>query len=220
MQNSSQPLQPGPETPSRARGRPRKFDRAAALAEATRLFWSKGYDATSIADLTATMGIGSPSLYAAFGSKEALYAEALRHYSQTYETVVWGRFVGAATARDAVRSLLLDSAEGLSGGVEGMPCGCMVTLSSAGGEDHPELGELVREARGVTLARLEARIRQAITEGEIPAQANSRSLARFVQTVQSGMSILARDGASLADLQAVAEVSMAGWDGFVSASKP
>src|SRR5438034_418152 len=71
----------------RGRGRPRAFDREAALAQATRLFWCKGYEATSIADLTEAMGIGSPSLYAAFGSKEALYAEALRHYVQTYEAL-------------------------------------------------------------------------------------------------------------------------------------
>ena len=72
------------ETAARGRGRPRAFDREAALAQATRLFWLKGYEATSIADLTEAMGIGSPSLYAAFGSKEALYAEALRHYAEKY----------------------------------------------------------------------------------------------------------------------------------------
>ena len=66
------------------RGRPRAFDREAALAAATRLFWQKGYAATSISDLTETMGIGSPSLYAAFGSKEALYGEALRYYGENY----------------------------------------------------------------------------------------------------------------------------------------
>jgi AcrR family transcriptional regulator len=221
MQNSSASVQTVPNAPvAKGRGRPRKFDWEAALAEATRLFWSKGYDATSIADLTAAMGIGSPSLYAAFGSKEALYAEALRHYAQTYEAVVWGRFADAPTAREAVGGFLKDSAEALAGGVDGMPCGCMVTLSSAGGEDHPELGDLVRDARGATLTRLHARIRQAIADGEIPSGLEARALARFVQAVQNGMSILARDGASRADLTAVAEVSMSGWDAFVSGPRP
>lgn len=215
MQNSS----PAPGTATdpavRGRGRPRKFDREAALAQATRLFWSKGYDATSIADLTAAMGIGSPSLYAAFGSKEALYAEALRHYAETYESIVWGGFGAAPTAREAVSGLLAASARGLAGGVDGAPCGCMVTLSSAGGEDHPELGELVRAARAVTLERLEARVVQAIAQGELASDVDVRALARFVQTVQSGMSILARDGATHVELARVAEVSMAGWDASV-----
>ena len=68
---------------------PRAFDREAALAQATRLFWCKGYEATSIADLTEAMGIGSPSLYAAFGSKEALYAEALARFGPVSTLIEW-----------------------------------------------------------------------------------------------------------------------------------
>jgi AcrR family transcriptional regulator len=196
----------------RGRGRPRAFDREAALAQATRLFWLKGYEATSIADLTEAMGIGSPSLYAAFSSKEALYAEALRYYRENYETLFWGNFNAADTAREAMRSLLLDSAAALTGCVADVPNGCMVALSSVGNEGHEQLGELVRTARAVGLERLEARLRKAVTEGEIPASTNVQALARFVQTVQAGMSILARDGASRAELVAVAEVAMAGWD--------
>jgi AcrR family transcriptional regulator len=93
-----------------SRGRPRAFDREAALAQATRLFWRKGYTATSISDLTEVMKIGSPSLYAAFGSKEALYAEALRHYCERYDVLVWTNFGAAKTARGAVEALLMDSA--------------------------------------------------------------------------------------------------------------
>src|SRR5690348_16407227 len=78
------------ECETRGRGRPRAFDRKAALDAAMRLFWKKGYSATSIADLTAAMGIGSPSLYAAFGSKEQLYAEALDHYRNENEATAWG----------------------------------------------------------------------------------------------------------------------------------
>src|SRR5262245_8528467 len=113
----------------RRRGRPRAFDREAALAKATRLFWEKGFEATSIADLTDTMGIGAPSLYAAFGSKEALYAEALKHYSESNAALVWERFSTADTAREAVLSFLLDSAAALTGAVADIPRGCMVTLS-------------------------------------------------------------------------------------------
>ncbi|MBY3070129.1 TetR/AcrR family transcriptional regulator [Rhizobium laguerreae] len=200
------------ETPARSRGRPRAFDREAALAQATRLFWIKGFEATSIADLTEAMGIGSPSLYAAFGSKEALYAEALRHYRDNNEALVWAGFFSAGAAREAVMSLLMDSAAALTGCVADIPRGCMVTLSSVGSEGHADLGELVRTARAITLDRLKARLNQAISAGEIPASTDVHALARFVQTVQNGMSILARDGATRGELEEVAELAMLGWD--------
>jgi len=88
----------------------------------------------------------------------------------------------------------------------------MVALSSVGSEGHPELGELVRSARAAALERLEARLGQAVTNGEIPSTVDVHALARFIQSVQAGMSILARDGASRAELEAVAQVTMAGWD--------
>jgi AcrR family transcriptional regulator len=200
------------KTPARSRGRPRAFDRETALARATRLFWIKGFEATSIADLTEAMGIGSPSLYAAFGSKEALYAEALRHYRDNNEALVWAGFLYAGTAREAVMSLLMDSAAALTGCVVDIPRGCMVALSSVGSEGHAELGELVRAARAVTLDRLKLRLNQAISEGEIPVSTDIHALARFVQTVQNGMSILARDEATRGELEAVAELAMLGWD--------
>jgi len=163
-------------------------------------------------DLTEAMGIGSPSLYAAFGSKEALYAESLRYYVDSNASLVWGRFSSADTAREAVLSFLMDSAATLTGCVVDIPYGCMVALSSVGSEGHVELGELVRSARAVTLERLKACLERAVADGEIPVTTDIHALARFVQTVQFGMSILARDGASRSELEAVAEVSMLGWD--------
>ncbi|AJE45804.1 TetR/AcrR family transcriptional regulator [Celeribacter indicus] len=200
------------KAPARARGRPRAFDREAALAKATRLFWARGYEATSISELTAAMEIGAPSLYAAFGSKEALYAEAVRYYRENYESVVWGRFFAAATAREAVNVLLMDSAAALTGSVVDIPHGCMVTLSSVGSEGHAELGDLVRAARAFTFDSLKARFGQAMEEGEIPVGSDIDALARFVQTVQNGMSILARDGIGRAELEAAADLAMAAWD--------
>lgn len=210
-------MQSDPVPAARTRGRPRAFDRDAALAKATRLFWSKGYEATSMSDLTEAMGIGSPSLYAAFGSKEALYSEALKHYQERNSGYVWANFLAAETAREAVMALLMDSAAVLTGTVVDIPLGCMVTLSAVASEGHLALGEEVRSARAVTVARLTARINQGIASGEIPATTDVHALARFVQTIQVGMSILARDGASQAELAAVALTAMSAWDARTAA---
>jgi len=207
------------ETPVRTRGRPRAFDREAALAAATRLFWTKGYEATSIADLTAAMGIGAPSLYAAFRSKDALFAEALDHYQQSYSALAWSGFEAADTAREAARALLMDSAAALTGGVAENPHGCMVTLSAVGSEGHSRLGEMVRTARNMTFERLEARLRRGVVEGEVPPATDLVALARFVQALQASMSILARDGVGEAELRAVAEVAMQGWDARIAGDR-
>ncbi len=186
------------------------------------LFWRKGFAATSISDLTGAMGIGSPSLYAAFGSKEALYCEALRHYGERYDALVWGRFAAAATARAAVEALLTDTAAALTDATgttvppgpcgRAEPVGCMVTLSAAGSEGHAELGEIVRAARMRGLERVTDRLRRAVAEGEVGASVDVPALARFVMTVQGGLSLQARDGASRAELEAVAAQAMRGWD--------
>ena len=216
MQKSRKTSQAKLSTTTRSRGRPRAFDREAALGEATRVFWLKGYGATSVSDLTEVMGIGATSLYAAFGSKEALYAEALRHYNDSYQKLYWTRFFAAATAREAVASYLMDSSAALTGSLCDIPRGCMVALSSVGSEGHSDLGELVRSSRAETLHRLRTRLTQAVADGEIPASVDVQALARFLQTVQNGMSIQARDGASRAELESVAQVAMLVWDARTS----
>lgn len=207
-----------PSKPAKARGRPRAFDREAALSSATRLFWEKGYDATSISDLTEAMGIGSPSLYATFVSKENLYTEALQYYRDKHESIVFERFLAASRAREAVACFLHDTAVGLTSGLIAKPYGCMVALSSVASDGHEQLAERMRAARAATLDKLKVRLAQAQSSGEIAPAVDTHALARFIQGVQAGMSILARDGASRVELLDVAEVAMLGWD--VHAGRP
>jgi len=110
-------------------GRPREFDRGAALEAAMLLFWRKGFAMTSMNDLCEAMGIRSPSLYAAFGSKEGLYLEALEHYVQTVGPPIWDRLAEGATARASVESLLLAATESLPKS-RATPAGCMAAISS------------------------------------------------------------------------------------------
>ncbi len=177
-----------------------------------KLFWRRGYEATSISDITQELGIGSPSLYAAFGSKEQLYTEALQHYGQSYQDLAWAGFFAASTAREAVRCFLMDSAAALSGGHAGLPLGCMVTLSAIDSESHEELGQLVRAARATTLERIKVRLERAVEKGELAEGTDVHALSRFIQTVQSGMSVLARDKATRAELESVAEVALLAWN--------
>lgn len=206
---------PAPPRASGPRGRPRVFDRDAALATAMKLFWVKGYEATSITDLTTALGIGSTSLYAAFGSKEQLYAEALELYSSTYVDLVLGRFRTAPTAREAVFSYLWDSAAAMTGSDCDLPRGCMVNLGTVGGDEHAELKDLMRRTRGGAYDVLISRLEKAVQDGELPKSFDVVHLARYVQTVQSGMAIRARDGASRDELQTVAKISMASWDAMI-----
>lgn len=200
------------------RGRPRAFCRDTALERATRLFWCKGYEATSIADLTEVMGIASPSLYAAFGSKEALYAEALAHYDKVYGSQFWTRFLVAETVREAVGAYLMDTAARMTPDAGERPRGCMVALSTVGSEGHAQLGEAVGASRDDGLERVKARIGQGVASGEIPAAIDVLQLARFVQTVQSGMAVLSRNGASRSELEGVVCIAMQGWDAHLAAA--
>lgn len=181
-----------------------------------KLFWTRGYEGTSISDLTEALGIGVKSLYAAFGSKDALYAEALSYYTASYEHLTLGRFRQAATAREAMLFYLVDSAAAITGSDNDLPRGCMVNLGTVGGDGHDDLRELMRTARGGAYQVLSERLEHAVSDGELPGSTNVATLARYVQTVQSGMAIRARDGASRAELQSVAELAMAGWDGMVA----
>lgn len=201
--------------PARSRGRPRAFDRDAALNVAMRIFWTRGYEATSISDLTDALGIGSTSLYAAFGSKDELYAEALALYCTSFEHLVFGRFRTATTARAAAAAFLRDSAAAMTGSDSDLPHGCMATLAFVGSDGHSELDEVMRSTRASGAAILTRRFDDGVAQGEFRSSVDTTKLSSFVQTVQSGMAIRARDGASRAELEAVADMAMVGWDGFV-----
>lgn len=128
---------------------------------------------------------------------------------------MWGSFQGACTARDAAVAYLNDSAAALTGAVCDIPPGCMATLATVGSSGHEELGELIRRNREGAFTLLMARFERAVSDGGISSSVDISRLASFLQTVQSGMSIRARDGAHRAELEVVAEVAMLGWDGFV-----
>lgn len=198
------------------RGRPRAFDRGEALHRAMLLFWEKGYQGTSMSELTAAMGINAPSLYACFGSKEALYRETMALYDD-YEGGGFGAALAAAPdARAAIEAYLMGSAKLFTR--PGKPAGCMVVLSviQAAGVSEEAACEL-RDARAEMQRLLEARLRAEAAKGALPASCDISAIASFYITVQQGMSIRARDGATRAELEAVARGAMLAWDGLARA---
>ncbi len=191
-------------------GRPRAFDREAALGDAMLVFWRKGFAATSMNDLCEAMGIRSPSLYAAFGGKEALYLEAMECYVDTIGPPIWGQLAGPGTARANVEALLLTAAENLAG-TAAKPAGCMATLAAVGDEWPAPVVDVVRQVRTIMLSRLRARLDAAIADGELPLATDVERLGRFFLGVYQGMAIQARDGATSAELRGLAEAAMAAW---------
>ncbi|MEV6767449.1 TetR/AcrR family transcriptional regulator [Nocardia sp. NPDC051030] len=187
------------------RGRPRSFDRDAALDKAIRLFWRKGYEATSISDLTGELGIGAPSLYAAFGDKQQLFNEAIEVYGARY-----GRFAARAldeepTARDAIIRTLREAA--IEYTLPGRPTGCMV-ISAAQNTANNDVATRLERMRTANVAAFAERIREDVAAGILPAETNPAALARYVGSLMQGMSQSAQDGAGRDELEKVAELGV------------
>lgn len=208
------------KTQARTRGRPRSFDRDAALRAAMEVFWRDGYEGASMAELTQAMGINAPSLYAAFGSKEDLFLEAMRLYVQLENGDSWNLLSAASSAREGIRQLLECAARALTR--PRLPQGCMLILgdtnsSMQSGKVHRYLCDWRRDAQ----ATFEERIRRGIAEGDVPPNADAKAMAAFYMTVMQGMSLRARDGASREALMQVVASAVAAWDVLAApADKP
>jgi AcrR family transcriptional regulator len=191
-------------------GRPRAFDRDAALEAAMLVFWRKGFSAASMNDLCEAMGIRSPSLYAAFGNKEALWLEAFDHYVRTIGPPIWDKLEEGVTARAGVENLLLAGAESLPQSVS-TPAGCMALLGGVGDEWPAPIADVVRTVRLGMLCHLRLRLEAAVAEGELPPPTDIERLSRFYLGVFQGMAVQARDGAAVVELKGVAGAAMAAW---------
>jgi len=196
---------------SSPKGRPREFDVDQALAAALRVFWSKGYEGASMADLTDAMGITKPSLYAAFGNKEALFNKALDLY-QAEKLAYMGRALEAPTARGVAERLMRGALE-MQTGTEG-PCGCLSVISSvACGSEAESIREQVVARSAAAKKALLDRFERAKIEGDLPADADPQGLSSYLTAVMQGMAVQAGAGAARAELERLVETSLALWPG-------
>jgi AcrR family transcriptional regulator len=190
----------------RMAGRPRSFDRDAALAVAVEQFWREGYEGTSIATLTSAMGVKPPSLYAAFGDKHHLFEEASAEY---FRRTLAGldQSMALPTAHQAVERMLDDTARVHTDAAT--PPGCLMLT-------EPRLAGQREELHRRLLERLD----RGVKDGDLPPGTRTAPLADFLVAVLRGMSGRARDGGTLEELRTIAQTAMAAFPPLSQESSP
>ena len=196
------------------RGRPRTFDRDAALTSAIHLFWEHGFDSTSLSQLKAAMGAGisAPSFYAAFESKEALYKEALDRYMVLYGNLTRSLHDTAIPPREGVFLALQRSARMQT--ESGHPKGCMVALGVMGASSsgNEAIGQWLRDVRSRTRAGFRSCVERGIKSGELREATDPTSLAVAFDCFFQGLSVLARDRVRVASIEKAVVEAMGMWD--------
>lgn len=191
------------------RGRPREFCVDEALATALRVFWSKGYEGTSLNDLTEAMGITRPSLYAAFGNKESLFRKALDLYEREKLEYI-GRALTQPTARGVAEVLLRGAVENACRTEE--PHGCLGVITSvACGAEAESIRQDVLERGKVAKRALIERFQRAKAEKDLPETVEVEALTDLLYAVVQGMCIQAGAGASRAELDRMVDIALAMW---------
>jgi len=197
-----------------AKGRPRTFDREVALDAAMHLFWEQGYEATSLAQLKSAMGngISSPSFYAAFKSKEALYRESLERYLRMYGGVTRSLHDESIEPREGIALALQRSARMQFDA--GHPSGCMVALAamSAYSSGSEEVAALLRGVRARTRLGFRSCLERGIRSGELSEWTDPSSLAVAFDSFFLGISVLARDKVGHAVVERAIAETMRLWD--------
>ena len=194
----------------RGRGRPRKFDQPTAIQQAMKLFWDRGYEGTTFDDLIGAMNISPSSFYHEFGSKETLYRQAVDYYLKEYLGVFPRILSTHRDTRAAFQAMIEEGAAFLAR--DASPAGCMISL--AGTQIAPHLRSVADFTKGVRKAWNEAlinRLKQAVTDGELPPETNVKDLAAYFGVVFRGMAVQARDGACRKQLLAIGRVAMRAW---------
>ncbi len=190
-------------------GRPRTFDVDDALEAALGVFWRKGYEGTSYADLVGATGVERPALYSAFGNKEALFLKALKRYDGCYGNYVTTA-IQEASSRE-VASRFLEGAVDLSTRFENR-AGCFgVNGVLAASDDAEPARQALIEWRAAGEALLRQRFERAKGEGDLPGAADCSALAAYLLAVAHGIAVQAKAGFPRNKLIAVARQALTTW---------
>ncbi|MGC4024624.1 MAG: TetR/AcrR family transcriptional regulator [Mesorhizobium sp.] len=190
-------------------GRPREFDKETAIVQAMRLFWRKGYEGTSMSDLTDELGITRTSIYAAFGNKESLFLKVLDRYDQETAHFI-DTSLNAPTSRAVAEGLLYGACAFHS--ETNNPAGCLMVHGALVGDDISEaVRKETRERRNRLTDRITERLARAQVEGDLRQNAKPAALARYLVSVLRGIAVEAASGAKPDGLRDVADIALTAW---------
>ena len=191
------------------RGRPRKFDKSLALDIALKLFWQHGYEGTSVAMLAEAIGVNVPSLYAAFGNKEALFLECIGRYSE-FNGKMYHESFKKKTAREVARAILEGEVELVTR--RGTPDGClMIQGALATSPESDSIRKMMAGMRAMAERWMAERFQKAMDEGDLPPSADPRALACYLMSLNSGLAVQAKSGVSRKQLLNVVDIAMRSW---------
>jgi AcrR family transcriptional regulator len=175
------------------------------------VFWERGYEGASISELSEALGVHPPSLYAAFGSKEDLFREAVALYDTLSDSATQEALDEADTAREAVEAMLRVHVSRYTD--PDKPTGCMVVLGAATWTpDNEGLREYLAGLRAKIDDALRERFARGIADGDLSPETDVEALATYFNTVIEGLSIQARDGVSREAMNRVVDCALAGWE--------
>ncbi|PWR11039.1 TetR family transcriptional regulator [Micromonospora acroterricola] len=190
-------------------GRPRTFDIDAAVDRAMELFWRQGFEATSTEDLVEGLGIARGSLYKAFGSKEQLYALALRRYCQRHAVGLIEVLDRAEQVRPALRAVL---SELVDADLADPELGCLLVNAATERSAHPDTVRQVSRTMGQIESALAGALERARVRGEIAADKKPQELAQFLTTFLQGLRVMGKARADRAFLDNAVEVALGALD--------
>ena len=189
-------------------GRPREFDIDTAIKTATELFWRKGYEGTSLSDLTGAMRITAPSFYFAFGNKEKLFRRVIKQYYESQIQLLESA-LREPTVRGVAERFLYGYADVLTGRAHAP--GCLALNSSLPCTEDDTLRAWLAKLRGELTVRLRKRFAQARGTSDLPINADPEALARYIAIIAWGLAVEAQSGAKRKELYSAIAVSLAAW---------
>jgi len=180
-------------------GRPRTFDRGEALKKAMMVFWEKGFEGTTMAELIAVIGMKAPSVYAAFGNKDTLFREAVELYKGQVEQGPLKVLHESTSILDALENSLNETVKMLSGA---KVSGCLIMGGAINcAPEHQEHVQHLRNIRGKYKEALKRRFAQAKVDGQLNEGTDPEALAEFYFGFIHGLALRAKDGSTEKELQ-------------------
>ena len=196
--------------------RPREISVTAVRDAALDVFREHGYERTSMHDLAEHTGAGNGSIYAAFGSKEELFREAVALYEGMEGEPTLQALQEAPTAAAGIEAMLRANVRSYTR--PDLPTGCMVVLAATAYTPSTEgIRDFLAEQRRAGTAAVQERLERGQADGDVPSGADTGALSVYVMSVQYGLSLQARDGATREELDTVVDCVLAGWDAMVAA---